>query len=136
MRQQARLVEYQASHCSHIVHRAVVAVIAKPGSGHFITILGSLTEREQRFVTAAPRTLARNFQHVVGEQVRLIEPRWWLRECAVATLISTQHREWDEDLRRIRDPCAMCSVTHDPSRSEQSVEGCFEKVPGEYGGGR
>ena len=101
-----------------IVNGRVVAALSEPLAGNVVSVLGCLTQCEQRFVTPLFGALFRDCKHIIRGEEWLFEPGGRLSEGAVPARISTQHREWDEHLWRVRE-----------SRSERRVSfrRCFLK---------
>jgi hypothetical protein len=96
--EEAGLVEHQPAHLGQVVDRRVVAPGGQPVGRVRVTLLGALTEREQGLVTAGLGARPGDGQHVLGREVRLLQPGGRLGERAVAAAIATQHRERDEHL--------------------------------------
>ena len=82
-----------------------------------------ISEREEGLVATASRALLGDREHLVGSQVRVLESCGRLGEGAVPALVTTQHRERDEDLGRIGDTSAEGMVTNLLRLDEQLVEG-------------
>src|SRR3546814_11262287 len=75
-----------------------------------ITQLRLVAEREQHFLAAERRTVARDAQYVLGFEIGLFEMPGRLRECAVVTDITTQLRQRHEYLARVADARAPAAL--------------------------
>ena len=128
--EQPGLVEHELGHRRDIVHGRVVAVLAQERAGHLVAVLGPFAQGEQRLVAPLAGTLSGNAQHVVWEQVGLLEPRRWLGERAVATRVVAQHRQRDEHLRRVGDAGAVCGVAHGAGGRHDLLERELDEVGG------
>ena len=128
MGQQPRLVEHELRHVVQVVHGGVVSVRAQPVARNLVSQLGTFAEREERLVATVRRALLCDCDHLLGREVRVLQPRRGLGERAVAALVAAQHRERDEHLRRIRDARAVLQVAYLARVAQQLVERCVEKL--------
>jgi hypothetical protein len=96
-------VEYQLRHRVHVVNRAVVAVVAQPLACHLVAQFGTFAEGEESLVAALLGALSGDVQDLLGREIRVLQSSGWLGESAVTAGVAAQHRERDEDLRRIGD---------------------------------
>ncbi len=96
-----------AGHGREVVDGGGVAVRAEPVARGRVAQLGALAEGEERLVAARVGALGGDGQHLVGGQVRRVEPGRRLGERAVAAPVATQHGERDEHLGRVGDPGAV-----------------------------
>ncbi len=126
--QQPGLVEHGAAHRRQVVDGRAITVRFQPIPGYRIPIFRSLTEGEEGLVAAGFRSLPGDLQHLLGRQVGSVETGRSLGEGAVAAFVPAQHRQGDEDLRRVRDPGPVRSVSYGAGLAEKLVGGQLEEL--------
>ena len=112
----------------HIVNGAVVALFAQPISCHLVAIFGTLAQREERLMASHARSITRDAQHLFRREIRRLQTRRRLSECAVAAPVATQHGQRDKHLRRERDARAVRLISHLTGRSHELVEWCRQQI--------
>ena len=120
--EQADLVQHELGHGREVGDGGVVTVLGQPATSGVVALLGALAEGEQGLVAAGLGPGPGDRQHLIGFEVRRVEPGGWLGEGAIAALVATQHGERDEDLRRVGDPCAERPVADTPGFGHQIIE--------------
>ena len=93
--------------------------------------LGLVAEREERLAAAGRDALARDLEGLVDGQVGALASPRRPRERAVVAHVPAQHRERDEDLRRVGDADPVALVAYPPSSGQQPVEPLVERQLGE-----
>ncbi len=96
-----------------------------------IAQLRLVAEREERLAAAGLCSLAGDRECLVDRQVGALPTSWRSCERAVVAHVAAQHREWDEDLRRVRDVDAVLVLAHPSGGGEQLVEALLERPVGE-----
>ena len=81
--------------------------------------LGLVAERKQRLAAAGCLALLGDGDHFVRRHVRALALAGWLGEGAVVTDVAAEHRQRDEDLRRVRDDDSVRCVS---SRARTGTE--------------
>jgi hypothetical protein len=99
VRQQAGLGKDEPGGVHHIVDRRGETPFGKPARGDRIAVLGCLSEGEQRLMAPCRRSGARDGQDLVLAEIGRRKVGRRLRERAVPTPVTAQHRERNEDLR-------------------------------------
>ena len=122
VREQTRLVEHSLRGGGEILDGGGIAMLGQPLSGLVVAQLGSFPKREQCLVTARRCSCDGDRDDLVERQIRRFDPGWWLRECAVVARVTTELSQWDEDLRRVRDPCAEARISQCASDRHQLIE--------------
>ena len=121
--QQAGLVEDQLRHGGQVVDGRGVAVLGQPLGRRRVAELGPLAQGEQRLVAAGLGARRGDGEHLVGREVRRLEPGRRPGERAVAAAVPAELGERDEHLGGVGDPGAPCSITDVPSTAHQGVRG-------------
>ncbi len=129
VRQQPRLFEHPLRHRGHVVDGVRVAVCGQPFRGDGVTVFGRLAQREQRLEAAERGTLGGQLDHVVGVEIRRLEPGGRLGKGAIAAPVAAQHRERDEHLRRVRDAPARPGIAPRGRLRQQLGQGRVEQLP-------
>ena len=101
-----------------------------------IAQLRLVAEREEGLAAPGLGSLARDRERLVDGQVGALSPSRRSRERAVVAHVAAQHRERDEDLRRVRDVDAVLVLAHLSGGGEQLVEALLERLVGEGEGVR
>ncbi len=120
MGEQAGLGEDESAHGRQVVHRRRVPVLGEPRPSDGIALLGRFAEREQRLVASGRGPRAGHRQHLLGGEVRQLQPGRRLGEGAVPAAVPAQHRQGDEDLGGEGDPPPV-GVVPDGPRSGQEI---------------
>ena len=129
VRQQPRLLEHEPRAALEVLERRLAAERPELLARDLVAQLRLVAEREERFVAAGRRSGARDREHLLlGHERALAAPRR-PRERAVAAHVTTERRERDEDLRRVRDERPRPQTTR---LREQLLERCGEKVGGAH----
>ncbi len=132
--EQSGLLEHRPARRLEVVDRRRVAVGGEPLRGDRVAVLRPLAEGEQRLVAPERGAGPGDRQHLVDRQVRVVEARGRLGERAVAAPVPAQHRERDEDLRRVGDPVAVVLVPEPARGGDELVQGRVQQLPRVVGG--
>ena len=103
VRQQAGLLQHPDGHRAHVGQRVVVAVRVQPLARLLPARLRPVPEREEGFLAAERRAIARDLKHLVRGQERAVQPPRHRHERAVGAAVPAQPGERDEDLARVGD---------------------------------
>src|SRR3546814_12829021 len=101
MRQQAGFAQHQAGDVFEVIERRREAQFRQRIACACITQLRLVAEREQHFLAAERRTVARDAQYVLGFEIGLLEMPGRLRECAVVADNTTQLRPRPQYIARV-----------------------------------
>ncbi len=127
VRQQPRLLQDRDRAGPQVGHGVVIARRGEPFRGRRPSVLGGVSEREQRLRACCRRTCPGDVEHLGRCEVLLLPgaaQRSGIRgERAVVTAVAAQPGQRDEDFGRIRDdawpPCRQQSRIPDPPGDRQ-----------------
>jgi hypothetical protein len=131
--QQAGLLQDPDGHRPHVGQGVVVAVRVQPLAGGLPAVLGTVAEREERFLAAHGRTLAGDLQDLVRAEVRGFELVRDGGEGAVTAPVPAEPGERDEHLAAVGDDPGAArriepGVTDPRGGGQQLVEGRTARV--------
>ena len=99
-------------------------------AGNPIALLGLVAEREEGFVAASFGARTCYGQDLFVCHERTLALLWGLRERAVVAHVAAEHRQGDEDLRRVRDQRAVAGPAELACLSKQVGQRSIEQRAG------
>ncbi len=125
VRQEACLLQHPAGAPRQVLERRLASERRELLARHLVAQLGLVPEREERLGAARTGSLVGDREHLVLGQERALPAPRWPRERAVAAHVAAERRQWDEDLRRVRDQRAASKAAR---LGHEVVEGRREDV--------
>jgi hypothetical protein len=128
VRQQAGVVQDETRCPLQVLERRVAAELGQLFARDAIAQLRLVPEREQRLVATRLGSRSRDVEHLLFRQERPLPAPRRPSERAVAADVAAQLRQRDENLRRVRDECAVPVSTNPPRLRAEILERCPEQL--------